>query len=254
MSDKILKDKIVKWLREYLIKSGKNGFVVGLSGGVDSSVIALLAREAVDEINKHLLCLLLPIRNAYVDYYDEKLAKEVVEKFSLPYKIIDLTPIYNLLISNLDKARNQECYSNLKARLRMSVIYYYANMLGYLVLGTINKGEFYIGYFPKNASAGDILPIADLLKREVRIIAKAYGLPEYIVQKKASGCVWANTAEEEWGFSEDELDTMIEIYDKYKEEGLRNLSTIEHHKIEIFLNKMKESYHKREFYPIFYAK
>jgi len=251
MSSNVLRDRIVNWLKDYIVKSEKNGFVLGMSGGVDSSVIALLAREAVEKTDKTLLALLLPIHMNHIDYYDEQIAKEVAEKFSIPYKIIDLTSSYKSCISNLDKAKNSICYTNLKARLRLSVVYFYANNLNLLVLGTVNKGEFYIGYFPKNASAGDIMPIADLLKREIREIGKSYGLPGHIVNRKASGCIWARTAEEEWGFTEEELDFMIETFENYGEEKLLNESKIEPNKCKLFIQKYKESTHKRQFYPIF---
>jgi NAD+ synthase len=256
MSNNTFKDNIIdeisKWLNEYLKKSGKNGFVFGMSGGVDSSVIALLAKEALKRSpDKKLLALLLPIRDLNkVDYYDEKIAMDIVKSFSIPYKLIDLTNIYQGIITLLDKSADAVCYTNLKARLRMSVIYFYANMLNYLVLGTVNKGEFYIGYFPKNASAGDILPIGGLLKKEIREIGKKLGLPSHIVQRKASGCIWAPTAEEEWGFTEDELDLMIELHEKGGNEGLLN-EFEDSEKARIFLKKYQESEHKRKFYPIY---
>lgn len=253
MPSNTLKQEIAHWLKEYLYKSGKKGFIFGMSGGVDSSVIALLAQEAIKGTDKKLLALLLPIHENNIDYYDENIAKEVINLFSIPYMRIDLTPSYKTLLSTLNKTDNLVCYTNLKARLRMSVIYFYANMLNYLVIGTVNKGEFYIGYFPKNASAGDILPIADLLKKEIRMLAETFGLPAHIVNRKASGCIWAKTAEEEWGFTEDELDSMIELYDKGGAKNLlKKFNNVQ--KAKSFLEKYNESKHKRKFYPIFKIK
>jgi len=243
-----LRSEIVLWMRKYLIEAGKDGFVLGLSGGIDSSVIALLGQEAVKDINKGFLALLLPIKVNHVDYYDEQIAKDIVKNFSIPYERIDITPSYQSFIKILGEQETQVCYTNLKARLRMATVYFYANKFNYLVLGTVNKAEFYIGYFPKNASAGDIMPIGDLLKKDIRLIAKSYGLPEYIVHRKASGCIWANTAEEEWGITEDELDKIIEIYEEFGEEYLH--LNFDAKKVELFLKKYKESEHKRRFYPI----
>jgi NAD+ synthase len=222
--------------------------VLGLSGGVDSAVIALLAKEATDNIEKRLLALILPINN---DYYDKQVAMSICHQFEIQHKVIDLAQNYDSLKTTLNNSIDKPVvYTNLKARLRECVIYFYANNLDLLVLGTVNKGEFTIGYFPKNASAGDLLPIADLLKREIREIGRSYGLPDEIVYRKASGCIWAETAEEEWGFTEEEIDMMANIFDG-REESLKSLNSIAPEKIERFLNSYRESLHKRKYYPIF---
>jgi NAD+ synthase len=243
-----IREKIVNWLRNYLLESKKEGYILGLSGGVDSTVIALLAREAVERTGKKLLALILPINN---DYYDEEMAVSVCKQFDINYKVINMEDNFNLLKSTVNNTASRPIvYTNLKARLRECAIYYYANNSDYLVLGTVNKGEFTIGYFPKNATAGDLLPIADLLKSEIREIGRSYGLTEEIVQRKASGCIWASTAEEEWGFTEEDLDMML-VALKQGEDTVRTLHGIPQEKKEMFLTLYKDSKHKRKFYPIF---
>lgn len=243
-----LKNNLINWLKDYLVNSQKEGYVLGLSGGIDSAVTALLAKDAVDKIGKNLLTLLLPINN---DYYDEKTAISICNQYNLKYKIVNMTSAYNVLKTTLNNSVDKPVvYTNLKARLRECTIYFHANNLNYLVLGTINKGEYTIGYFPKNATAGDILPLADLLKNELREIGKSYGLRDEIVTRKASGCVLAKTAEEEWGFTEDELDTMVSHFDG-SDESLKSLKEIIPEKKERFLNAYRTSLHKRRFYPIF---
>ncbi len=242
-----LRESLVSWMSGYLEKSGKSGFVLGLSGGVDSSVLALLARDATQRSGKRLLALLLPINS---DYYDEKTAREVCEKYGIEYKVMDLKPVYDSWRGILPEAEDPVVHTNLKARLRESAMYYCANSMNLLVLGTVNKGELAIGYFPKNASAGDLLPLGDILKREIRDIGASYELPEHVVQAKASGCIWAATAEEEWGFSEDELDEMVFALDAGPDTVMR-LNRIDKDKRLRFLEIHRESAHKREYYPIF---
>ncbi len=244
-----IRQDIVKWLKNYLLKNKKDGFVIGMSGGIDSSVLTLLAKEAVDEINKGILALVLPINN---DYYDEKTAIFICKKFNVEYKTINLASNYESLKNILSDTSVVQpvSYTNLKARLRSTVLYFHANQTNYLVLGTVNKGEFTIGYFPKNASAGDMLPMADLLKKEIREIAESYGLPKEIVNSKASGCIWAKTAEEEWGFTEEELDKMLETIDK-DENALYKLKDIPKEKVKKFLEAYHKSAHKRCFYPMY---
>lgn len=245
-----LRASIVKWLRDYLQKSKKNGCVLGMSGGIDSSIIALLAKEATHTLGKKVLALILPINNDN-DYYDESAAVSICNEFGIEYKIINLASSYEALKAAVNNSVNQPVtYTNLKARLRECAIYFHANNLDYLVLGTVNRGEYTIGYFPKNATAGDILPIADLLKKEIREIGRSYSLAEEIVSRKASGCICAKTAEEEWGFSEEELDRLVETLDR-GEESLKRIHGISRDKIERFLELYRSTDHKRKYYPIY---
>lgn len=243
-----LRQSIVSWLTNFLVKSNKEGYVLGMSGGIDSAVTALLSKEAVDKINKKVLVFILPIDN---DCYDEESAISVCEQFGIKYKLLNITTTYNILKTELNDTTNKPVlYTNLKARLRECVIYFYANNLNYLVLGTINKGEYTLGYFPKNSVAGDLLPLADLLKKEIRAIGKSYDLKDEIVNRKASGCTLEQTAEEEWGFTEDELDIMLSNFDG-SDESLKNLKEISPEKIQRFLKSHRATFHKRKFYPIF---
>lgn len=238
---------IITWLSDYLESSGKAGYVLGMSGGVDSSVLTLLARDAVRMRDKKLLALILPIDN---DYYDQKVATDICNEYDVESLLINLKETYEAWKPLLLEATNLVVYTNLKARLREGTIYYYANEMDLLVLGTVNKPEFTIGYFPKNASAGDLLPQADLLKMEIRAIGESYGLPDEVVNAKASGCIWAATAEEEWGIDEDELDELV-IALEGGEEAVLTYVGISDEKKRRFLEMHRESAHKREYYPMF---
>ena len=244
-----LREELVKWMAEYLEHSGKEGFVLGMSGGVDSSVLALLARDAAKCMEKSFIALIMPINN---DYYDEFSAKQICEQFGIDYRVIDLKGVYDLWLDVLPDASDRPVvYTNLKARSREAALYYFANHSDLLVLGTVNKGELSIGYFPKNASAGDLLPLASLLKREVRELGRMYGVNEHIVTAKASGCIWAKTAEQEWEFSEDDLDQMASALSEAGQEGVLRIEGIHADIKEKFLKMHRESAHKRVFYPLF---
>lgn len=244
-----LSNELVIWLSDYLHKSGKSGFVLGMSGGLDSSVLALVAREAVARTGQRLLALILPIDD---DYYDESTATQVCEQFDIDYQVIDLKPVCEIWRDILPETKAcPVVYTNLKARTRETALYHRANSDNLLVLGTVNKGELMIGYFPKNASAGDVLPLADLLKSEIRELGRHYGMPEHVVTAKASGCIWARTAEEEWGFTENDLDQMIVALHHGGPDAVQRLPGIAQNKAEHFVQLHAESAHKRAFYPIF---
>ena len=200
-----MEKKIAAWIKKQVKNAKAKGIVMGISGGVDSSVVAALSKKAVGKNN--LLCLLLPCHSHKQDFQDAKL---LAKKFKLKTKFIDLTKIYNKFISILPGA-NTKIKGNLKARLRMITLYYYANRFNYLVAGTGNKSELYAGYFTKYGDAGvDILPIADLFKSQVRKLAYSLGVPERIISKPPSAGLWlGQTDEGELGMSYDDLDRAL---------------------------------------------
>ncbi len=199
-------DRIVLWLKDELAESHTDGIVVGLSGGLDSSVCAALIRKA----NDNCLGLILPVESEVNDIDD---AAEVASLIDLKTQYVDLTPVYTHLIKLLPE-RKHVALGNIKARLRMVVIYYYANIHNYLVCGTGNKTEFSLGYFTKYGDgACDVLPLGDLYKCEVREIGGLLGIPEKIIEKVPSAGLWkGQTDEGEIGFSYEEVDkTLKEI-------------------------------------------
>jgi len=127
-----------------------------------------------------VLALILPCESQKKDIED---AKNLVKRFDIRTKLVDLTKIYHQLIKILPKA-NRITYANLKARLRMIVLYYFANKFNYLVCGTSNKSELMTGYFTKfGDGASDILPIGSLLKTEVRKLAEELNIPDLLLKK-----------------------------------------------------------------------
>jgi len=216
--------------------SGAKGIVLGLSGGVDSSVVAALAKEAVGK--QRLLALLLPCHSQKEDLKDARL---VARKLGIKTKILDLSQIYDNLIRILPKAGSL-ARANLKPRLRMLVLYYFANKLNYLVCGTGNKSEILLGYFTKHGDgATDILPIGDLLKSEVRKLARQLGIPAHIITKVPTAGLWpGQTDEGEMGITYAVLDDILERIENKRKQIFSK------EKINRVKEMIRKSEHKRQ--------
>jgi len=230
-----MRKKIVSWMRKQVKIAQVKGIVMGLSGGIDSSVVAALAKEAVGK--NRLLVLILPVHSQIQDLKD---AKIVAQKLGIETKIIDLSKIYDNLIKILPKA-NKLALANLKPRLRMLTLYYFANKLNYLVCGTGNKSELMVGYFTKHGDgATDILPIGNLLKRQVRALAKELGVPKHIITKPPTAGLWpGQTDEGEMELTYNELDDILERMKRNKRQIARK------NKIEKVKMMIRRSEHKR---------
>lgn len=231
-----MKKKIVNWIKEQVKQAGAEGIVMGLSGGVDSSVVACLAKEAVGK--SRILALILPCHSQREDLGDARL---VEKEFGIKTKTVDLSNIYDSLIRILPEA-NAIAKANLKPRLRMLTLYYFANKLNYLVCGTGNKSEFLLGYFTKHGDgATDILPIGDLLKKQVRKLAKELGIPKHIIIKPPTAGLWSGQTDEgEIGMSYVELDDILErMEDKHRQ-------ILSKEKVNKIKEMIKRSAHKRQ--------
>ena len=216
-------EKIALWMRLQLSAAGARGFLIGLSGGVDSAVVARLAHMAAPGAATGVL---LPCHS---DPQDERDAQSVASHFSLPTMRIDLSATYDVLVveaqsavrvlpetvrsaTPTDPLRGRVPLANIKPRLRMTALYFVANSLNYLVAGTGNRSELAIGYFTKYGDGGaDLLPIGRLLKREVREMAKELGVPAVIIDRPPSAGLWIGQVdEEEMGFTYAELERYLE--------------------------------------------
>jgi NAD+ synthase len=217
-------DAIVEWLRQQLARSGARGFVFGLSGGIDSAVVARLCQMAAPG---NVTGVLMPCHS---DPRDEADARLVADQFQIPTIRIDLAPSYDHFTNALQQAANalpkeqmpdaahastdlkaKLPLANVKPRLRMTSLYFVANTLNYMVAGTGNRSELSIGYFTKYGDGGvDLLPIGNLLKSEVRAAARDLGVPEPVIEKAPSAGLWlGQTDEAEMGFSYAELEDYL---------------------------------------------
>jgi len=184
--------------------------VVGMSGGIDSSVLAVLCQRAFPQ---NMLGVLLP---CYSNQEDEEHAQIVANKFSIPTKIVVLDTVFDTLVKALPSDRVESTGSrlakaNLKVRLRMLTLYYLANQLKYMVAGSSNRSELSIGYFTKYGDGGvDIMPLGNRVKGQVRELASFLGIPQQIIDKPPSAGLWeGQTDEGELGLSYEELDRYL---------------------------------------------
>lgn len=202
-----IRGKAIDFIENYVKESGTKGAVIGISGGIDSAVVAALAVEALGP--GRVLGLILPCESNEEDMKD---AIDFTEKLGIDYKIIDLTNTYQVFLR--DNRENSQCnlsFCNIKPRLRMTTLYFQASLYNYLVLGTSNKSELVTGYLTKYGDGGvDIEPIADLLKNEVYQMASLLDIPKEIIEKKPTADLMPNQTDEgEMGFTYAELDRFI---------------------------------------------
>ncbi|MEA3346044.1 MAG: NAD+ synthase [Chloroflexota bacterium] len=197
-------DRISTWIAEQVRMAGAEGAMIGLSGGLDSSLTAVLAKRALGD---KVLGLFLPCHS---DPQDLDHAQLVAEAFHIRMEVVDLTPVFDAFLAKLPEG-SRVAQANLKARLRMVTLYYYANLHNYLVVGTSNRSENSVGYFTKFGDGGaDILPLGGLLKGQVRKLARKLGVPQPIIEKPPSGGLWpGQTDEGEMGITYREIDEVL---------------------------------------------
>ncbi len=225
-----LREQLVAWLRGLRRECAVEGFIFGLSGGLDSAVVCALAAEAIGP--ERCLALVLPVDSSPED---AELACAVADRFGVRAITIDLSAPFRSLVETLVDYRERAArlgetsdaplervpsraatadslaLANVKPRLRMTALYYYANLLGYLVLGTGNRDELTVGYYTKHGDgAADALPLGDLVKGEVRALARELGVPAAVIERAPTAGLWpGQTDEAEMGFSYEQLDRYL---------------------------------------------
>lgn len=228
---------LTNWLKDKVTSAGANGVVLGISGGIDSAVVAGIASKAFP---KDTLGLILP---CYSHPQDMEHAKLVIDRFQIEYKEIILDKVYDQFVMAMgatDKDPRSLPMANIKPRLRMITLYHHAADRNYLVLGTGNKSELTVGYFTKYGDSGvDLLPIGSLVKSQVVDLAKHLDVPTEIIEKPPTAGLWeGQTDEKEMGISYNQLDNFILT-------GNGPIEIVER------INKLnKNSQHKRELPPI----
>ena len=217
-----LADRIARWMRQQVFAAGADGLVVGLSGGVDSATVARLCQLATPDA---VIGVVLPCHS---DPTDEAHAQLLARRFGLPTVTVSLDASFDTLTRELQRvlgnvpanlagsrpttdAASRVPLANVKPRLRMTSLYFIANTLNSLVAGTGNRSELAVGYYTKHGDGGvDILPIGNLLKDEVRALARELDVPAPIIEKAPSAGLWlGQTDEAEMGFSYDTLESYL---------------------------------------------
>jgi len=181
-----------------------------MSGGVDSSVAAVLCKRAFP---KAILGVIMSCHNSNID---REHAELVAARFHVPVKVVVLDEVFGILIKALpgdgyDAATGKLAENNIKPRLRMVTLYYFANRLNYLVVGASNRSELSVGYFTKYGDGGsDLMPLGSLVKSQVRDLARYLDIPREIIDKPPSAGLWeGQTDEVELGLTYSELDCYL---------------------------------------------
>jgi len=253
VADKV-NDQIVNWLKEYATNAKVNGFVIGISGGVDSAVTSTLCAQTGFKV----LCVEMPIHQApsHVSRANEHI-DQLKQRFPNVTAVrTDLTPVFESFKSQVpsdeNEARLNLALANTRARLRMSTLYYFAGIHGLLVAGTGNKVEdFGVGFFTKYGDGGvDLSPIADLMKSDVYELGHFLKIPESILVAKPTDGLFGDdrSDEDQIGASYDELEwAMLE-----NEAGktAENFSGREKTVFEIFSRLHKINQHKMNPIPV----
>ena len=240
---------IVNWLKEYAKNANVKGFVIGISGGVDSAVTSTLCAQT----GLPTLCVEMPIHQAanQVSRGQEHISQLKARFENVTNTISDLTMVYETFKSEMPESENEHAYNltlaNTRARLRMSTLYFHAGLNGFLVAGTGNKVEdFGVGFYTKYGDGGvDISPIADLMKSEVFALGAFLKIPESIQKAAPTDGLFGDnrTDEDQLGASYDELEVAMnqaekgisenELFGREKEVFIiyKRLNTINQHKM-----------------------
>lgn len=245
-------DHIVNWLRDYAINAKCKGFVIGVSGGIDSAVTSTLcAKTGLD-----LLCLEMPIHQGenQVTRADSHIDWLMEHYPNVSRQPVNLTPVFDSLVAAFPKVDNEEdrhmSLANTRARLRMTTLYYFAALEGYLVAGTGNKVEdFGIGFYTKYGDGGvDLSPIADLVKTEVYELGRMLGVNQDIMEAPPTDGLWGDsrTDEDQIGASYPELEWAMQM-----DEAGKNLDDFSDRQREVFaIYKKYNTANKHKMVPI----
>lgn len=215
-------ENVSSFLKEYMEKNGFKGYVLGLSGGIDSAVSLGMAIKAVGKENVRCFALPCTQTDEKMRHEDLQDAELVAKTFDVKLDILSLDYEVSYLykdVLRLTDTQKPLVLANIKARLRMTTLRALGEALGYLVLGTTNKTEEYLGYYTKAGDGGagvDIESLADFLKYEIRELARELGVPEKIITKSPSAGLFDNQTDEgEIGFKYDDIDKYLLIREEY---------------------------------------
>ncbi len=242
---------IETFIRNHIRSAKASGSVIGMSGGLDSSAVTKLCANALGPEN--VLGLVMPAGAEEADTVD---AVELAKSLGIAYEVVNIRyalKAYQKSCKHL-QSKKKIPGANLIPRIRMAILYYHANLMNYLVVGTGNKSELLSGYFTKYGDgSADILPIGDLYKTQVRKLAKHIGIPEHILKKAPSAGLWkGQTDEGEMGIRYSELDLILFASSEkgLSEKEILSETKLSSRKIALVMEKLRRSRHKREMPPV----
>lgn len=254
MNTEKVAEYIINWLKDYATNANIKGFVIGVSGGIDSALTSTLCAKT----GLPLLCLEMPIHQSKKQVSRaENHIKWLQDNFKNVSKTeVNLTPVFDSLIEELPEVDNEESrfmsLANTRARLRMTTLYYFAALHGYLVAGTGNKVEdFGVGFYTKYGDGGvDVSPIADLMKSEVYEIAKYFGVNHEIIAAAPTDGLWGDNRsdEDQIGASYDELEWAMKM--QKQDKLIDDFSGREKEVYQIYTRLNRANQHKMKPIPV----
>ena len=233
------KELLVEQIKQFFQKQGKSKAVIGLSGGIDSAVVLSLLCKTLGA--KQVTAILMP-NTKTTKKTSTSDAENLAKKLNCNYFIMPIDKIINSF-SKLPWEQKPIAKANICARIRANILYNYANSFESLVVGTDNKTEYYLGYFTKYGDgAADFFPIINLLKTEVRELAKELGLPSCFLEKAPSAELWENQEDEkELGLTYETIDSLLPLILEEKETPINQKEAVKKIK-----ELIKKSEHKRK--------
>ncbi len=234
-----IKEHIIHQIKEYFKKAGKKKAVIGLSGGLDSSLTCYLVAEALGPRN--VFAYYLPFNSSEL-----RDVKKVVESTKVNFEVVNIKKAVDILTKILLPKDVIE-RGNIIARVRMIVLYNEAHKKNALVVGTSNKSEWLLGYFTKHGDvAADLLPLGDLYKTQLKSLGYYLGLPKSIVEKAPSAGLWkGQTDEKELGVSYKIADSILQLFEKKLTIDKIIRSGAKKENVKKVLGRVRKTEHKR---------
>lgn len=208
-----IKNKLLKFIKQSISKADLETAILGLSGGVDSSVVAYLCQEAIGPRNVY--GIFLPYRSKSQEVEDAEL---VAKRLDINFEMFNITSLVDLYFENFSSKVSKVRRGNMMARIRMAILFDMSKVYNGLVVGTSNKSEILLGYYTVYGDgASSIAPIGDMYKTEVKEMAKNLDLPTKIVEKKPTAGLWeGQTDEKELGFTYQQADEILYYLEEEK--------------------------------------
>jgi NAD+ synthase len=252
MDLEIVQNEIIDFIRSETHKAGVDGAVIGISGGIDSALTAALTVKALGK--DKVLGIHMP-ESGLTPSTDSEDAKTLADWLGIEFQTIDISEIILAFMASVpeSEAADKLTRGNLKARVRMSLLYFHANQLNRMVMGTGNKTEIILGYFTKYGDGGvDLEPIGGLYKTEVWELSRRIGVPESLITKKPSAGLWAGqTDEAELGISYVKVDQVLRMLELNEApETILNTLGISIEQLNSVMKRIERSEHKRKAAPV----